>query len=206
MCAPFRKIQYSIWAMLLGIVSSSWAQLFEIVVVSDEIEISLEGYYQIFVKAVNARNEVVSEVNFNFYSSALQILKVDKKSLIMPLKPDEGNVIIIGRLEGIKEYQRLNLSVNMRHSERKDLKIFNLPVEIFEDKRIGIKVQLMRALNNEISNSDINFESSDASFASVDNIGNITAHQKGMSNRYIVNSKLNILFHYLDKFYPKSIF
>ena len=48
MCAPFRKIQYSIWAMLLGIVSSSWAQLFEIVVVSDEIEISLEGYYQFF--------------------------------------------------------------------------------------------------------------------------------------------------------------
>jgi len=79
MCAPFRKIQYSIWAMLLGIVSSSWAQLFEIVVVSDEIEISLEGYYQIFVKAVNARNEVVPEVNFNFYSSAPQVLKVDKK-------------------------------------------------------------------------------------------------------------------------------
>tara|TARA_A100000164_G_scaffold206804_1_gene183382 strand:+ start:116 stop:490 length:375 start_codon:yes stop_codon:yes gene_type:complete len=123
----------------------------------------------------------------------------------MPLKPGEGNVIIIGRLEGIKEYQQLNLSVNVRHSERKDLKIFNLPVEIYEDQRIGIKVLLMNALNNEISNSEINFESNDASFASVDIFGNITAHQKGMSNRYILNSKFNILLHYLDKFYPKSI-
>ncbi len=191
--------------MFLGIVPSSWGQPFEIVVVSDEIEISLEGHYQILVKAVNVQNEVIPEVNFSFYSSAPKILKVDKNGLIMPLESGEGNIIIIGRLEGNKEYQRLNLGVNVKQSERKDLKVINFPLEIFEGQRIGVKVQLMDALNNEISNSDINFESSDASFASVDIFGNITAHQKGMSNRYILNSKFNILLHYLDKFYPKSI-
>ena len=137
---PSHKIQHFIWAMLMGIVPSSWAQPYEIVVVSDEIEISLEDHYQILVKAVNAQNEVIPEVNFSFYSSAPQILKVDKNGLIIPLKSGEGNIIIIGRLEGNKEYQRLNLVVNVKHSERKYLKIINLPEEIFEGQRIGINV------------------------------------------------------------------
>ena len=177
--------------MLMGMVPSSWAQPFEIVVVSDEIEISLEGYYQIFVKAVNAQNEVIPEVNFNFYSSASQILKVDKNGLIMPLESGKGNIIIIGRLEGTKEYQRLNLGVNVKHSERKDLKIINPPEEIFEGQRIGIKVQLMDVLKNEISNSKINFESSDASVASVDIFGNITAHQKGKTAIKVSSGKIS---------------
>ena len=48
MCALFHKIQYFKWSILLGMVLSSRAQTFEILVVSDEIEISLEGYYQFF--------------------------------------------------------------------------------------------------------------------------------------------------------------
>ena len=188
---PSHKIQHFIWAMLMGIVPSSWAQPYEIVVVSDEIEISLEDHYQILVKAVNAQNEVIPEVNFSFYSSAPKILKVDKNGLIIPLKSGEGNIIIIGRLEGNKEYQRLNLVANVKHSERKYLKIINLPEVIFEDQRIGINVQLMDALNNEISNSKINFESSNASVASVDIFGNITAHQKGKTAIKVSSGKIS---------------
>ena len=190
MFASFYKMQYFICVVLLGMVPSSWAQPFEIVVVSDEIEISLEGNYQILVKAVNAKNEVIPDVSFNFYSSAPQILKVDKNGLIMPLKYGEGNIIIIGRLEGTKGYQRLNLGVNVKHSEIKDLKIINLPAVIFEGQRIGIKVQLMDALNNEISNSKINFESSDDAVASVDIFGNITAHQKGKTGIKVSSGKI----------------
>ncbi len=173
------KSKYFLWAILLSMVSNSLAQSFQIVVDSDEIEIPLEEDYQILAQAVDAQNQVIPEVNFSFYSSASQILKVDKKGLITPLKPGQGNVIIIGRLEGIKEYQRLNLWVNVKHSEVKDLKIMNLPSEIFAGQRIGLEVQLLDLQNYEISNPNLIFESSDVSVASIDIFGNITAHQKG---------------------------
>ena len=79
----------------------------------------------------------------------------------------------------MKDYQRLNLWVNVKHSEGTDLKIINLPSEVFAGQRIGMQVQLLDAQNYQISNPNLVFESSDTHVASVDIFGNITAHQKG---------------------------
>ena len=70
MCTYSYKSQWLVWAMLLGMASNSLAQSFEIIVASDEIELSSEGYHQILVQAVDAQNQVIPEVNFSFYSSA----------------------------------------------------------------------------------------------------------------------------------------
>ena len=142
------QYQWLLWVMLLGMASNSLAQSFEIVIASDEIEIPSGGDHQILVKAVNTQNQVMPEVNFSFYSSTPQILKVDKMGSITSLKPGEGKVIIIGRMEGMKDYKRSNLWVHVKHSEASDLKILNLPSEVFRVQRIGLKVQLFDEQNN----------------------------------------------------------
>ena len=191
MCTYPYKFQWLLWAMLLGMMSNSLAQSFEIIVASDEIELSSGGVHQILVQAVDAQNQVIPEVNFSFYSSAPQLFKVDKKGLITPLEPGQGNVIVIGRLEGMKDYQRLNLWVNVKHSEGTDLKIMNLPSEVFAGQRIGMQVQLLDAQNYQISNPNLVFESSDTPVASVDVFGNITAHQKGKTVIKVSSDKIS---------------
>ena len=191
MCTYSYKSQWLVWAMLLGMASNSLAQSFEIIVASDEIELSSGGDHRILVQAIDAQNQVIPEVNFSFYSSAPQIFKVDKKGLITPLEPGQGNVIVIGRLEGMKDYQRLNLWVNVKHSEGTDLKIMNLPSEVFAGQRIGMQVQLLDAQNYQISNPNLVFESSDTHVASVDIFGNITAHQKGKTVIKVSSGKIS---------------
>ena len=61
----FYKSHWLVWAILLGMASNSMAQSFEIIVASDEIEISLGEVHQILVKTVDAQNQVIPEVNFN---------------------------------------------------------------------------------------------------------------------------------------------
>jgi hypothetical protein len=185
------KYQWLLWVMLLGMASNSLAQSFEIVIASDEIEIPSGGDHQILVKAVNTQNQVMPEVNFSFYSSTPQILKVDKMGSITSLKPGEGKVIIIGRMEGMKDYKRSNLWVHVKHSEASDLKILNLPSEVFRGQRIGLKVQLFDEQNHEIINPNLVFESSDIPVASVDVFGNITAHQKGKAIIKVSSGKIS---------------
>ena len=55
-----------------------WRNLLKSSLSSDEIELPSGGVHQILVQAVDAQNQVMPEVNFSFYSSAPQLLKVDK--------------------------------------------------------------------------------------------------------------------------------
>ncbi|MDB4316364.1 hypothetical protein OAA00_08940 [Cyclobacteriaceae bacterium] len=62
MCTYPYKFQWLLWAMLLGMMSNSLAQSFEIIVASDEIELSSGVVHQILVQAVDAQNQVIPEL------------------------------------------------------------------------------------------------------------------------------------------------
>jgi hypothetical protein len=138
------------------------------------VTIDVEDTTRLAATAYDARGAKLA-VPLLFFSSSRRNVSVDQTGLVSAHAPGEYEVIVLARGDTVRGQAR----VSVRWPALESIEIVSTPTPHYAGTTIGYVARIMDASGVERSNVSLNWRSSNADVATIDQFGQVTARKPG---------------------------